>query len=76
MGKWKVLLNKYGRWSTPVDVLPGIKKVSDREQAMLDNPEAMESLHRGLEQAANGEVIRYDPRYNEKLVAEMDDDDA
>jgi hypothetical protein len=60
-----------------VDVQPGgellltpLVSISERELAMLKNPEAMASLKEGLDEAANGKVVRYGPGHFSKQVTE------
>jgi hypothetical protein len=59
-----------------VDVQPGgellltpLVSISERELAMLKNPEAMASLKEGLDEAAEGKVVRYGPGHFSKEVA-------
>jgi hypothetical protein len=51
-----------------------IVSVSERELAMLRNPEARASLNEGLEQAAKGDVTHREPGYYEKLADELGTD--
>ena len=60
-----------------VDVQPGgellltpLVSISERELAMLKNPEAMASLKEGLDEAAEGKVVRHGAGYFSKRVAE------
>lgn len=49
--------------------------ISERELAMLRNPEAMASLTKGMRQAAEGAVTRRGSGYYEKLVAQLEPDE-
>jgi hypothetical protein len=64
-----------------VDVQPGgellltpIVSISERELAMLKNPEAMASLKEGLDEAAAGKVVRHGAGYFSKRVATTTDE--
>jgi hypothetical protein len=60
-----------------VEVQPGgellltpLVSISERELAMLKNPEAMASLKVGLDEAAEGKVVHKGPGYFSKRAAE------
>lgn len=48
---------------------------SDREQAMLDNPETLARLREGIAQAKAGKVTRYEPGHFSKLAEGLEDDE-
>jgi hypothetical protein len=56
-------------------LLTPLVSISERELAFLRNPEAVEAVRRGIEQAAVGKVTRYEPGHFAKLVAELGDDE-
>jgi len=51
-----------------------VVSVSERELAVLRSPESMATLQKGLEQAAQGEVVRYGPGHFTKLAEELGPD--
>jgi hypothetical protein len=55
-------------------LLTPIVSISERELAMLKNPEAMASLRKGVSDAAEGKVVRHGPGYFSKRVADHDDE--
>jgi hypothetical protein len=55
-------------------ILTPMVSISERELAMLCNPEALASLREGIDQAARGEVVRYKPGYFTRLAEELDDE--
>ena len=55
-------------------LLTPVVSVSERELAMLRNPEAMASLQRGIDEAAAGKVVRHGPGHFAKLAADLGPD--
>jgi len=51
-----------------------VVSVSERELAVLRSPETMATLQKGLEQAVQGEVVRYGPGHFTKLAEELGPD--
>ena len=63
-----------------VDLQPGgellltpVVSISERELAMLKNPEAMASLQKGLDEAATGNVVRHGPGHFSMQAAALQD---
>ena len=56
-------------------VLTPMALVSERELAMLRNPEALASLEKGIGQATRGEGTRYPADHFAKLAEELGEDD-
>ena len=56
-------------------ILTPMASISERELAMLRNPEALTSLKEGIDQAARGEVVRHEPGHFTRLGEELGDDD-
>jgi len=52
-------------------LLTPVVSVSERELAVLRNPEALASLRTGLDQAAAGQGTRYERGHFEKLAEEL-----
>lgn len=46
--------------------------ISERELALLRNPEALASLRAGIAEAERGEVVRYPEGHWARLEAELD----
>jgi hypothetical protein len=49
-------------------LLTPVISISERELAVLKDPKIMEKIKEGVKQAAEGEVVRYDPGFFSQLV--------
>jgi hypothetical protein len=55
-------------------VLTPVVSISERELALLSNPDAAEKLRRAIKQAETGEIVGFGPGHFSKLVEHMGDD--
>lgn len=53
-----------------------VVSISERELAVLRSPETLASLQKGLDQAAQGDVVRYSPGHFTKLAEELGPDEG
>jgi len=65
-----------------VDVQPGgellltpVVSISERELAMLKNPERMADLNEGTDQALHGKVVRFGPGHFTKVATEQPEEE-
>jgi hypothetical protein len=56
-------------------LLTPVVSISERELAMLKDPQAMASLQEGIEDVRAGRVVRFEPGHFSKLAADLDDEE-